>query len=881
MRRGILNKFNRGEIDTRASMRDDVEKVKNSCESMINFLPMRLGPMQFRSGTRYIGDIPNPSYLVPFVAATEDTAILEFSSNALRVWVDDVLVTWPDSNLAMVNQGFTMDLTGWTDASGTGSSTAWDAQFGGSVKITGSTSTSGIIHQTFSNSGPIVDAEHAIVITIFAAPVQVKIGQNGFDSDDIFNGTLGPGTYSFFFTPDLVVPTVTLINSEEFSAYVGEVTLQSFGVMQLTLPGTIADLSSLRIAQSADVVFCGTTSTSQFKVERRGVKSWAVVDYLTNDGPFGLINNTDITLTAAALTGDTTLTASSKLFTTKSVGEIYKLTSAGQTVSASVTAQDNGTNSIRVTGVGSTRKFTVSRTGTWVATVTLQRSTDDATWQDVRTYTGNASETYNDDLDNAILFYRLHVKTGDYTSGTVELSLVYTAGSIDGVARVVSFVSDTVVNVQVLENFGSTDATRDWFTGEWSETLGYPGSVALYEGRLWWAGLTKLWGSVSDEFQSFDADVGGDSAAIRRTIGFGPVDKVDWLAPSSRLIMGIASDEISVRSSSFGEVLSPTNTNLKSGSTRGVAPIEPVKLDDSILYVQRSGVKVVEVDYDSDSDTHKGLDLMMLNPRICIGAGGIKRIAVAREPETRLYVLMNNGSLRVWLSEPSETVTAWSRVNTVVGTFDDVIVLPGVNEDIVYVIVNRGGGRYLERFAPIDSMVNEHFDSAKIFIAPGLVITGLDHLNGLRVAVWADNEDRGSFNVSGGQITVPEEWFLVNVGIAYEARYKSLKVGHYVKGSVIGRRKRIVDLHLAMEDFWPTGITIGPTFDDDDLKPTPSIEYGLDLTKMIDDYDETPFEFNGNDDIDPRICLKATAPCTILAISYGVLQSGDSGGDKE
>ena len=876
MRRGILNKFNRGEIDRRAFNRDDVDKVNNSCELMENFTPMRLGPMQFRAGTVYLGAVADPTYLVPFVAATTDTAALAFTQNDLRVWVGDTSITRITSNLTLSNQTFDTDIAGWTDGSGLGSLAVWAT--GGYASLTGAQDTSAKLSQTFGNSGAYLGVESAIRIVVLESPVNVKIGENGVDSTDIFKGNLGVGVHSFAFTPTTSLPTVTLTNSNEYRSLISEVSIEAAGEMILPLPATITDIQTLRYAQSADVIYIGTGNTPQFKVERRGIKSWAAVEYQANDGPFGLINNTDITLTAADLSGNTTLTASEPLFSQESVGALYRLSSAGQQVNASVSAEDSGTGSIRVTGVGGTREFTISNSGVFSATITLQRSTDDATWQDVEVYTTGGSKPYNDTLDNSILYYRLHVKTGAYTSGTVILDLVYTAGTIDGECRVTAYTSSTVVNVQVLRNFGSTDATRDWYPGEWSTESGYPSAVSFYEGRLWWGGKNKVWSSVSDAYESFDSSLEGDSAMIRRTIGFGPVDRVEWLAPSSRLLMGLASDEIAIRSSSFGEVLSPSNTNLKSGSTQGVAAVEPIRIDTSIFYVQRSGVKIMDSNYSVDSDSHQSRDLMTLNPDICLA--GIKRIAVSRQPETRIYAVLNDGSMRVYLFDPAEDVAAWSRVTTD-GTIEDIIARPGLLEDDITLLVSRSGGRYLESLSKMGDALEQHFDSAVVLSSPGTTITGLDHLEGKTVGVWADNQDRGTYVVSSGEITVDESWSNVVVGLPFIAKYKSNKLGRYVNGSVQGKRKRVNDINLSMINYWPASLRLGPSFDD--LKDMPEIEFGkpVDTTSIINEYDETPFAFDGENEVDPRICVQVTAPCTILSLTYGVLQDGDTGSAED
>lgn len=62
--------------------------------------------------------------------------------------------------------------------------------------------------------------------------------------------------------------------------------------------------------------------------------------------------------------------------------------------------------------------FNLSLSGTWVATVHLQRSFDDgATWKDVKAYTANTEERGFEPEGG--IKYRFGVKTGNYTSGTV------------------------------------------------------------------------------------------------------------------------------------------------------------------------------------------------------------------------------------------------------------------------------------------------------------------------------------------------------------------------------------------------------------------------------------------------------------------------------
>jgi hypothetical protein len=78
-------------------------------------------------------------------------------------------------------------------------------------------------------------------------------------------------------------------------------------------------------------------------------------------------------------------------------------------------ASNTFTDVIPIVGTGTNRDIHVTITGTFVATITLQSSTDGTTWSDATTWTVPVSTTFNDGLSSN-LFYRIGVKTGDFTS---------------------------------------------------------------------------------------------------------------------------------------------------------------------------------------------------------------------------------------------------------------------------------------------------------------------------------------------------------------------------------------------------------------------------------------------------------------------------------
>jgi len=82
-------------------------------------------------------------------------------------------------------------------------------------------------------------------------------------------------------------------------------------------------------------------------------------------------------------------------------------------ITASISAENTFSDVANIEGY-----FNLSISGTFVATVTVQRSTDKSTWMDVDSFTAPTQEV---GFDPEHMWYRVGVKTGDYTSGTVVI----------------------------------------------------------------------------------------------------------------------------------------------------------------------------------------------------------------------------------------------------------------------------------------------------------------------------------------------------------------------------------------------------------------------------------------------------------------------------
>lgn len=875
--------FNRGIVSPLALSRVDLQRLAWSCEEMLNWMPRAFGSMMIRPGLGYIGATRNnqASRSIAFVRSSSEKHMLEFTNLRMRVWTSDALVTRPAVTAAVANGDFNTNLTSWTDADEAGATSAWVT--GGYMGLTGDGTNFAIRRQQVAVNEQ--GTEHALKIVVERGPVILKVGSTSGTDNYIEETTLGTGEHSLAFTPSTANFWIQFQQNLQRQVLVTSCNIEAAGVMSLATPWLESMLQTIRgsvDSQSVDVMFLSHQDRTTVRVERRGATSWSLVRYEPLDGPFENENTGAITIDPSAQSGNITLTASQPLFRDEhapdnsSIGALFKLTSDGQRVTTDADAEGEWTDAIRVTGVDSARAFTVKITGTWVATITLQRSIESASgaWENVTTYTSNTTVSFDDGLDNLVAWYRLGIDTGDYTSGTATLLLRYPLGSIVGIARVTGVTSSTVVDAEVISTLGDISAHQFWNEGSWSRYRGWPSACALYESRLVLAGLDKFWASLIDAFDSFDESFEGDGGTISRSIGAGPMQNIGWLASLERLIAGADLNEITIRSNSFDEPLTPTNTNIKRSSRQGTHDVQAEGLDDQVVFAQRGGTRLIELEFQPDSMKYQANDLCQLAPEIC--QPSIRRIGVQRQPDVRIHCVLSDGTVAVLVYDKTEKVACWLKVDTD-GDVEDVCILPGgtgEGEDRVYYTVNRtiNGStvRYIEKWALesecVGGSLNKQADSFVTFSqASSTTVSGLSHLVGESVVVWQNGTcpedadgDPKTYTVSGaGTITLDTAATAGVVGLPYDVEWESAKLG-----KSINALKTVTSIGLVLANAHPKAIKYGPSLTESEMSHMPLVEDGAEINEdtIYSTYDEPPFEFDGDWDADSRVCLRGYVP---------------------
>lgn len=891
-----LYSLNSGEVSALALARVDLAKLKMACQKQQNWLPHVLGPAMVRPGTQYITGTKSDTAgkFIEFYRDATTTALLVITPGIMRVLTSDAYLSRGTVTAAIANGDWPTNLTSWTDSDESGAVSDWIAGpygplTGPFMQLTGTGSNYAFRDQQVTVHQ--ANAEHALRLVVAHGNVLLKVGltQGG---DDYWNVTLLPGTYSLAFNPSADF-WIRLGANDAFPALVSSIAVEASGIVELPVPYQAGDLSNLFYDQSEDVIFVACKGFQQRRIEHRAsagaastdVRSWGVALYLADDGPFLLANLGPTVLTPSAVSGSTTVTADRPLFKSSHVGSIWRLTQGAQSAKATLAGASQFTGAIRITGIGSARDFLIEVSGTFDATVVLQSSLGaPGAWTDVENVTVDTPVTtdFNDGLDNQVVYYRLGITT-DYTSGSAVSQLNVAFGAQTAIFRITGVTDSTHATVDVLRQFGGSPGSSDWAEGAWSDLRGWPQCVGLHDGRLDWNAGIKLQGSVSDAFASFDDTVLGEAGPINRNIATGGSDGVRWLLSLQRLIAGTAAQEVSIRASALDDPLTNTAFTARACASRGVARIRALKVDQIGIYVGRDGKRVYKLVFEAGSIDYRSRELTRLKQEMC--AAGIVDVAVQRQPDTRVWFVLADGTAAVLTYDEEDEVAAWIPFVTP-GLVERVGVLPGTDEDQVYFIVNRTinsvSKRFVEKLAKrtecVGGLLSKTIDCHVVYSGGATTTVTAAHLPATQVVAWSTVGGVGQPQVTAaapvttdgsGVATLPGSVTGAVVGLAYTADLQTVKLAYAAeRGAALSMPKRIAHAGLVMANVSWKGVRIGRDFSN--LTGLAATYKGrpLTATEVLAAYDDIPSGFNGAWDPDSRVCVRVQSPhcCTLLGM---------------
>ncbi len=365
--------------------------------------------------------------------------------------------------------------------------------------------------------------------------------------------------------------------------------------------------------------------------------------------------------------------------------------------------------------------------------------------------------------------------------------------------EITDFDSPTVVTVTVIQTLSGTSATIDWQEQAFSAVRGYPASVAFHQDRLVIGGSrdlpNRLWLSKSGDLFNFDLGTGLDDEAIEFAILSDQVNAIRGIFSGRHLQVFTSGAEWMVT----GDPLTPTSVQIRRQTRVGSVVerhIPPVNVDGATLYVARNRQEIHEFLYTDVEQAYQSTDLSLLSRHI-IGTPVDQDYDQKRR---LLFIIRNDGNFATLTVFRSEQVSAW----TLHDTQGDVKSVAVVGDE-VYMLVARNGAYTIELFDEnlnLDSALSGETET------PTASWSGLDHLEGLEVAIVADGVLQASKTVSSGAVTLDEAASAVEIGLPYTHIIEPLPPSD-VGGAGGGRRIRLIEAIFRLQDTAALKLDVG------------------------------------------------------------------------
>ncbi len=737
--------FTGGELSPKLSAHVDFEKYQDGLELCQNFIVNPQGGVIRRGGTGFAAearDSTQKSRLIPFVASAANNYMLEFADQWIRFYQDNIQVQ---------------------NAQGTVSTALFT---GGDAVVT-------IGAHTYETGSTIVVA---------------GITPSGY------NGT--------FVLTDVDPDRIRYAVGADPGAYVSGGTAD--GVLEIASPYLEAQLPPIKEAQSADTMYLSHNLHGPRKLIRHSATDWSINQITFLDGPYLNENVSETTLQPSAVSGTSVITLAGAAIT--SITRVLQIATVTTTLAHNLRTGD------RVTIVGAV-ETEYNRSN---AEITVTSAT-------VFTYVVTGAPT-------TPATGTITLRIFEFVATDVGRSIRIRNSAVWGYGIITVFTDAVTVTVETRRDFTATTATNRWQLGAWSDTTGFPRAVSLFQNRLFFGGNTfqpsTWWASVSGDFENMQPNdetseaVTADDAVVI-TLTSQQVNTIIWMVDGRFLLIGASEQVFSAQGGDTTKAITATSVpEIRNAAYFGAdGTVRPVRIGDDVLYVQGSARKVRAINFNFDSDGFQADDVTLLADHI--GLTGIVDATYQDTPNSVYWGVRVDGVLIGVTFNRAQKIAAWHRhiPGGVFGTGNAIVETVGVistaTHDQVWVIVKRTINSVTRRF--VEFMEREYedttiarndahlVDSGIRFSggAPATIITGLTHLEGETVEVYADGATQPSKVVVSGQITIELAAFTVIAGLGNVARIRTLPLaaGERIQG-IQGKTKKLT--HAAIR-FLDTG----------------------------------------------------------------------------
>jgi hypothetical protein len=230
-----------------------------------------------------------------------------------------------------------------------------------------------------------------------------------------------------------------------------------------------------------------------------------------------------------------------------------------------------------------------------------------------------------------------------------------------------------------------------------------------------------------------------------------------------------------------------------------------VVVDNILLFAGSRGGRLYQMGYSTEANGYLPVDVCERATHLFDGQT-IVQLAAQRSPIPVVWAVRGDGKLLGITYVPQQQVYAWHQHDTD-GTIETVSVGSEGGEDRVYIgvkrTINGATVRYVERLASMTPTAWEdswHVDCGLRYEgSPVTVVTGLDHLEGKTVSVFADGLVQTQKVVASGQITLDTEASKVLVGLPVNYELQMLPAAFAIQAYGSGRPKSVSKVWLRVE----------------------------------------------------------------------------------
>lgn len=353
----------------------------------------------------------------------------------------------------------------------------------------------------------------------------------------------------------------------------------------------------------------------------------------------------------------------------------------------------------------------------------------------------------------------------------------------------------------------------------------YPGAVSYFEQRRCFAGSTNkpqnMWMTKSgtESNMSYSLPIKDDDRIAFR-VAAREANTIRHVVPLSQLLLLTGAAEWRVTSLN-SDAITPSTISVRPQSYVGASNVQPVIVNNSLIYSAARGGHVRELGYNWQANGFVTGDLSLRAPHL-FDTYDISDVAYSKAPYPVVWFISTNGKLLGLTYVPEQQIGAWHQHDTD-GAFESCAVVAEGNEDVLYCVVKRmiNGQytRYVERMAS-RLFANQEY---AFFVDCGLTyngaaadtISGLEHLEGKTVNILADGAVHPTRMVTNGSISLDIDASLVHIGLPIEADIQTLPVAVALQDGSFGQGhfKNVNKAWLRV--YRSSGIFIGP--DDDHL----------------------------------------------------------------